>query len=405
MKIFKVILNNYRQYYGWNEIPLSTDSTKNMTILQGQNGEGKSNFMNAICWCLYGKEIFKSENETLPFLNSYAAKTADSSTPLETEVTLYLGKDKEELKFTRKITYSSDKRHYETNLSFIGWEISDKVGWEKINNPEWYIEKNILPKELVSFFFFDGEKMDEFFEDTKVIKPNVEKLAQIATLEGVSNTLTKVNAALWKEYSSFNKEKNNFPEDLSEYYEIKRKNEQEIKKLRLDNATATEEKDHIDLFLSENSSTIIKELVDKRRTLEDQRTIIIENLNKTSEEMNSLITSVYPLVYGYKALEITKELIDENTKKGVLPPNIKDQFVEELLQKGVCICGRPIDEDPNCRKKLEELLASIVPNDVASDSQTGRYILTKLLEKVNFVEKYSELHKKKYKFEKTKKMY
>jgi len=56
MKIYKIELENYRQYNGEHTIELSTDDAKNINIILGENKTGKTNLMNAINWCLYGKE-------------------------------------------------------------------------------------------------------------------------------------------------------------------------------------------------------------------------------------------------------------------------------------------------------------------------------------------------------------
>ncbi len=56
MKISKIELDNFRQYYGKVEFEFDTDSKKNIVVIVGVNGAGKSNLYNAITWCLYGIE-------------------------------------------------------------------------------------------------------------------------------------------------------------------------------------------------------------------------------------------------------------------------------------------------------------------------------------------------------------
>ena len=55
MLIDKIILRNFRVYYGSNELNLSIDPEKNVSIISGQNGFGKTSFLTALVWCLYGK--------------------------------------------------------------------------------------------------------------------------------------------------------------------------------------------------------------------------------------------------------------------------------------------------------------------------------------------------------------
>ena len=56
MNISKIELENFRQYGGKIELEFNTDSKKNIVVILGVNGAGKSNLYNAITWCLYGVE-------------------------------------------------------------------------------------------------------------------------------------------------------------------------------------------------------------------------------------------------------------------------------------------------------------------------------------------------------------
>src|SRR6185312_16964554 len=59
MKIDKIILTNFRQYYGENVIDLMTTTDKNIVLLGGKTGYGKTNFLLSLVWCLYGEDIAK----------------------------------------------------------------------------------------------------------------------------------------------------------------------------------------------------------------------------------------------------------------------------------------------------------------------------------------------------------
>jgi DNA sulfur modification protein DndD len=57
MRISKIILKNFRQYYGTIEIDLQTQGKQNIVLIGGKNGFGKTNFLISIVWCLYGEKI------------------------------------------------------------------------------------------------------------------------------------------------------------------------------------------------------------------------------------------------------------------------------------------------------------------------------------------------------------
>ena len=57
MKFSNIKINNFRQYYGTVDFDLSTNESKNIVIIGGKNGYGKTNFLLSIVWCLYGEKI------------------------------------------------------------------------------------------------------------------------------------------------------------------------------------------------------------------------------------------------------------------------------------------------------------------------------------------------------------
>ena len=58
MILKSLYLKNYRTYRGPEEIKFACGD-KNITIIQGNNEVGKTTIMNAITWCLYGRELYK----------------------------------------------------------------------------------------------------------------------------------------------------------------------------------------------------------------------------------------------------------------------------------------------------------------------------------------------------------
>ena len=57
MLINKIILNNYRLYEGENTISFNFDETKNIYLVCGENGFGKTTFLHSLLWCLYGRFV------------------------------------------------------------------------------------------------------------------------------------------------------------------------------------------------------------------------------------------------------------------------------------------------------------------------------------------------------------
>ena len=64
MIIKEIELNNFRIYKGVNKIDLTPNGERNIIIVSGNNGFGKTTFLMSLVWCLYG---WKSHS-TLPLL-------------------------------------------------------------------------------------------------------------------------------------------------------------------------------------------------------------------------------------------------------------------------------------------------------------------------------------------------
>lgn len=63
MIISKITLNNYRLYQGVNEVEFKVKNGKNIYLISGENGFGKTTFLHSLIWCLYGRLITEVEAE------------------------------------------------------------------------------------------------------------------------------------------------------------------------------------------------------------------------------------------------------------------------------------------------------------------------------------------------------
>lgn len=63
MIIRSITLYNYRLYEGENTIKFTLSEGKNITLISGENGFGKTSFLHSLLWCLYGRLIAEVESE------------------------------------------------------------------------------------------------------------------------------------------------------------------------------------------------------------------------------------------------------------------------------------------------------------------------------------------------------
>ena len=70
MIIKSITLNNYRLYKGNNTLSFSLSDKKNIILISGDNGFGKTTFLHSLIWCLYGKLMTEVEVEVRKDINS-----------------------------------------------------------------------------------------------------------------------------------------------------------------------------------------------------------------------------------------------------------------------------------------------------------------------------------------------
>ncbi len=389
MKIIEVTISNFRQYHGISTIQLSTDPEKNITIIQGVNGSGKSNFMNAITWCLYNEEIFRSKtNQGRDVINESALFDSPNG-EAETSVTVTIGDYGPDFIFKRSEQYRLEKgMPFRSDVSFSCQQIDPDKGWIRRDDPAGVVERVFINSALKNFFFFDGEQMDRYFEDTVKIKKNVEQIAQIGLIDQVLNTLSDVETNIKKEIKC-NIETSKFDIDPEDVMEETQNLKGRKTALCSEIQTLDDEISQIENYLKTNSDAVVSELQIRRDGLERERTAKVKDLDLNKRSLKDLVSKYVPRVYAYEALQYTKNIIDEGTKKGQLPPNIKEVFVRELLETGTCICGRDLKNDEESRKHVEALLNKVVPNSIVEEAEIGKYVVRGLINEFNFNSEYA----------------
>ena len=71
MLIRKIGLNNFRQFYGSQELELATSPERNVTLIHAENGFGKTTILNAVLWTLFYEVTPKFENKDKILLMLY----------------------------------------------------------------------------------------------------------------------------------------------------------------------------------------------------------------------------------------------------------------------------------------------------------------------------------------------
>lgn len=182
MYFTKIELHNYGIYKGTHEMHLSDKiGDRNIILVGGLNGRGKTTFHDAILIALYGKQALKYINEKArsyeKLLSDYINKHAtDDLTYVAVSICL---DDGTELRVKRSWQKKGKKVEQDTIVEKDG--IVDKYLGENWN---YYIEE-ILPFGIARFFFFNNEKITQLADDTSFeqIKSSIKSAIGVSAIE------------------------------------------------------------------------------------------------------------------------------------------------------------------------------------------------------------------------------
>jgi DNA sulfur modification protein DndD len=312
MYIKEIELNNFRIYKGVNKINLSPEKDKNVIVVSGKNGFGKTTFLMSLVWCLYGKnmqnvdELYQKEIGDKGGYGKYIGNSlnrlakSEGETKFSVSVTFRDVKIPEitcnEIKITRSyniVTSASDKVEVLVD-GFQNELIQDLTTDGKQDGEEIFIRDFILPIEIAKFFFFDAEKIVSLAE---VNSPEQRRL--------LSKAYTEVLGI--KKYEDLKDQL----ESIQDEYRKKSAKPQE--KSELSQIIADIDKTQIEIEEIEKSiQKINDEKLEKVNASNDiQRKLIQEGNQMTLEQLNKLKEEDSSLNYKLSLLQDDlKELFD-----------------------------------------------------------------------------------------------
>ena len=341
MKISNIKLNNFRIYKGLNELNLLSKGDKNISIIAGKNGFGKTTFLTSLIWCFYGKlmtqveDKYKKDIKNIGGYDNYLLslvnrdsndESSDTNFSVEVELQDLLIPSIPCRTVNIKRTYNL-KTKQETLQIFIDGdenELTKDVGFEV------FINDFILPREIAKFFFFDAEKIVSLAEakskaELRSLSKAYSEVLGIKKYEELKNNLESLLTKLRRRGVS-DLEEFKLKELLSE--------EDELEKIISHNQDKQDEIDkHIVILKSEsdslqekliregNSITLeeLKELKSKRDDLKEESISIKQELRK--------LLDLTPLVIASKHLgKLYNQLVLEND-------DLYGALTEKLLKK------------------------------------------------------------------------
>ena len=208
MYFTKVELHNFGIYRGTHEMCL-VDKTenRNITLVGGLNGRGKTTFHDAILIALYGKQAQKYINEKARSYDRLLIEHVNKhATDEETYVAVSLVLD-DGTKLRVERSWSVKKGKLQQQIIVEKDGLYDRYLGENWN---YYIEE-ILPFGIARFFFFNNEKITQLADDMSFdqIKASIKSAIGISTIERAIAHVDEVIKRKEKALDEFEKSETN----------------------------------------------------------------------------------------------------------------------------------------------------------------------------------------------------
>ena len=381
MLIRKIHIENYRQYAGQQTIDFSLKPNKNFTVIKGTTGSGKSCIYNMLHWVLYNDDMVSKSSQVQdiePLLSSNVFKKLDFHETGKVGVKIELGtKDITKVIIERNLQVKrldgvNHKNQNNKQKIMVHQEETNYLPLESKTAKTAYINLH-FPSDISQLFFFDGEKLDQFFDPRRKRGEKIEHFIKLASgidiIERIITHLIKVDKNIDKDDSFDNRVLIQIRAQLTKDGEEKTKKENLYKDLN-------EKIDILEQSIkdAEKKRTLIDNIKTQTGRLEELKGLCKDEENsikdKKKEYFDKLVL-IGPTYLLKKELNNFKDRVDGLEKENMIPPPLDPDYIKELMKEGKCICGRHIDDESKIMlKKLVESKAYYEDSTIYTDGRT-----------------------------------
>ena len=366
MRIERIVLKNYRQFKDV-AIDFQRAADNDLSIIIGENGTGKTNILNAINWCFYGDEPHLSrKSQQQPRVNMAALEDAEDGRDVNIQVEVWMvNAEGEKFRFQREEQYRVYRDQPQPSRQDSKFKVLILASNEE-GNSEIIEDKDVanafverfVPKDIREFFFFDGERLDDYFKEAAAsnVRHSVSVISQINVLEEMERKLKELRNELRKQAGKENPDIETIRKGLEEKereLEEKKKREEHCKQ---EQVKARKAKDSIGEQL--RGAPDVDKLQEEKEGLKTRKKNREKHRVERGREKRDHLFEAAILIGLWDAIEKSINIIDEERKRKRIPPPIHSDVLRDAIEKGECvICGRPLEGESE--RLASELLASL----------------------------------------------
>ncbi|MCH9292708.1 AAA family ATPase [Klebsiella quasipneumoniae] len=357
MKLIRLEINNFRQFYGKQSIDFAVDPEHGVTLIHGENNGGKTALLNALRWCLY-EETTENLLDPKNLLNKHAESQGKNTFSVSVQL-----EHENRLLDVRRI---QDKNSGSSNLHV--YEIIDGCYAEKAEeNPNTLIN-TFLPKEMSQYFFYQGEGTGTLSSqnDFSHIKDAIEKVLGLTVAKTTLRHLSAVKISYQKDLKQYdtNNEidtlltnKDNLVSGLERDKMLLEKKQRELEVAEKEYETQVGKLARFD-----------KTTIDEQLKLRKQKTELLSDYERQHKQFLSEKISKTPdwalRTFSQKLASFDVSAINTEELNKSLRYTVDRQLLREIVHNNECICGTHIEKDSSAARLLEELGKHAVDPDL-----------------------------------------
>ena len=303
-----LLVNNFGVYAGKQNFNLSPDKKKPVILIGALNGSGKTTFLQAVDFVLYGKQSNIFHSSKLSYENFLKKNINKENYEEGAQI---------ELVFFRKLKGKTQKFKLSRNWKPSGNKIKEDFfvfidgEYDEDITKDWdnYVDQ-ILPARVASLFFFDGEKIEQLADLDKskeVLKKAINSLLGLEIVDQLSHDVDE-----FKKRSSIEMKSDDEKDKIDELEKKAESLNIEIKQIQEDLTRVEDEltknnydKQQLDIELSKKGY----DYYEKRKDFEKELKSLNENKDKEKEELVKIISADGPLLLVQDEI---KEILDQS---------------------------------------------------------------------------------------------
>jgi len=375
MLLKSLTIKDFRQFKGIQNISFATERDQNVTLIMGDNGTGKTTLAQVFTWCLYGETSF--EDKIMLCKSTSGQMLPNTEENVRAELTLEHN--------SIEYTIISDQKYKKDSIGTIkpSGQRALTIAFKKPDGTRDYVKpldteirmKEILPRELSRYFFFDGERIESMSKEIKRGRSQ-EFAGAVQSLLGLSAYTSALshlkgrgnNNVLSVYEQSYDASSN------SKIAEYSRQILAISAKIDLIDARMTE----IDAEkqVAQDKITDLTERIAKNKSSEELARQKAEAVRKRdnllaarSSQTKNILRSFNNSAPSYFAKKLMKDALlalsnADKLDKGV--PNVNDKTIQHLIERKKCICGADVVTGNDAFIQLTKLLEYIPPKSIGN---------------------------------------